>query len=172
MKKLLIGIIAYTMLFLVLFSATFSTGDGGGLGIIVDGEEWITFTANIISNFVVVLNITILILSAVFIIAMVYDPEKYITDVNKQMVDKLGVIKAGNMIEFKPLRLYLISIPSWVYLVASGWIFTALCFMIITATAQVQHFLQRQHLKENYLNEDSSDSGDASSTDDLKRNPI
>lgn len=166
-KKFLVQIVGYTVLALVLFGATFSTGDKAGMDIVIQGHEWMNFTANIISNFVVVINILYL-LVGVITLMMAFLIDQHIENTVKQLVEWWGVVKTGEHLRFKLWALLLISVPTWVWLVASGWIFTAFCFMWLHVVMQLIHAMQRGHFKEKYIIEPV----DEEKEDDLSHSPL
>ena len=169
-KALMAKAFGIGLVVLMAFSALFST-DGMGLTI---GGTFVTGMADILSNFVTVLNFLVVVVAAAIILVYFMGDEKDFNKTIDSMVEKLGVLETGNRLAFKKVQFFTITVPFWCVLIASGWITTVLVWALLSAVMNLQLAAQREYFKKTYLNEveGKKDEDTGSNTDDLSRNSL
>ena len=127
MKSFTINISSYGTIILFMLAAVFSPS---GMGITVEGMQWLSTVAGIIENFVVVFAILAALIGAILIVVLVKDTTFFST-VAEELVKKHGAKEAHKKVN--PLQWTLIiPVVFWVFLIAAGWIVSAIMFMFAT----------------------------------------
>ncbi len=169
--KIISQVVGWALLFLISFGALFSS-DGMQLTPPV-GAEWMVTAANIIGNFVVILNIGALIMTAMVVIGMLTYDEYFEKQIDA-MVKRDGVLQAGENIQFKKWMFYFVSLPYWCLLIASGWITTVFIWATMYGAFQVNSYQMRKIFNEKYINQPKGDDDEEATADTgkLSDNPL
>ena len=165
-KRMLSTVVGYVMMVLIATSATFATGDHAGLGLVVEGYEWLNTVSNNFSIFVNIIAIILAITGALVLFGLTVNTQNQILTSNKALLERYTVEDALISVKPRPYQLILVSLPYWIYLISCGWIYVTLSFMFFHLTMQANNALQHKQLKEK-INESTN-----STADDLRKSAL
>lgn len=143
MKKFLMYVISYSLLAVFTAAAIFSPE---GMGYTIEGAPWLPKLANIVGNITTFLSI-IMMLVGVISAAVIFGVKEFLPSSVITNVSKHGSVeRAYHELRFRPIS-FSIAVCFWAVLIGAGWIFTAVCWMIASASIHVARHEQRKVLK-------------------------
>lgn len=158
-----------TMAF-ISFSAIFSRD---GLGLAGDDPAMLTLSAmgsGLVNGLNIIGILGVIIVGLILWISSEGDKD-YAKQVVDQMVEKYGPIDAAKSIAFPKMQFIFLTIPYWLLLTMSGWLFTVVIWVVFNIVLQTWTYKQREYFNKTYLKTGGNDEKDIAS-DKLNSNPL